>query len=65
MLWLILGFSWLASVILILSLLGVVRERENESAISNSLQSCWPSSFRITDGTLAGMPGVDPSRRVA
>lgn len=61
MLWLILGFSWLASVVLILSLLGVVRERENESLSNASVQSAVPSSFRISGGKLS----VNPSRRVA
>ena len=65
MLWLILGFCWLASVALILSLLGVVRERENESVAGASIQSAWPSSLRISDGRMSVGPRVGPSRRVA
>lgn len=65
MLWLILGFSWLASVVLILSLLGVVRERENESLAGASIESAWPSSLRISDGRMSVKAPVRPSRRVA
>ena len=65
MFWLILGFSWLASVVLILSMLGVVRERENESIASASVQSAWTPTFRILDATMTVKPHGDPSRRVA
>jgi hypothetical protein len=48
MLWLILGFSWLASVVLILSLLGAVRETENESLAVVSFQSRFTTPVRPT-----------------
>lgn len=65
MFWLILGFTWLTSVALILSCLGVVRERENESLAGASLQSAWPPSLRISDGTMSLGAPIRPTRRVA
>jgi|GEM_PF-6362752 len=65
MLWLILGFSWLASVVLILSLLGAVRETENESLALISLRSPVPSPLHISNGRMSVRPPVKPTRRVA
>ncbi len=65
MLWLILGFSWLASVVLILSLLGAVRETENESLAVVSFQSRLPSSLHISNGRTSVTTPVRPTRRVA
>lgn len=65
MLWLILGFSWLASLVLILSLLGVVRETENESLAVVSLRSTAPSPLHISNGRMSVIPPVKPTRRVA
>ncbi len=65
MLWLILGFSWLASVVLILSVLGAVRETENESLAAVSLQSRLPSPLHISNGRMSVRPPAKPTRRVA
>ena len=65
MLWLILGLCWLASVVFILSLLGLVRERENEFVAGASVQSAWPPPLRISDRRMSVGQPVGPSRRVA